>query len=283
MKKFYYGAHYSIVPSIINSLKTLKSDGGNILQIFISNPQGKGIKDRSNDEINEIKSYMKKNNIQLVFHSPYVLNFANPFNPDSWWIKQLIKELSYVSKMGAIGTVIHFGKSKELSREEGIENMYNSLVYVIDNSSKDSRIILETSAGQGTELCYRLDEFKLFFDKFDIFQKDRLGICIDTCHIFAAGYDIRSKSKAKSYLKEFDKYIGLRYVKLIQLNDSAMQLGSRVDRHENLGNGFIGKKGINYFIEFAYKNRIPIVLETPLNENIDEIKYIKNVIKSIRR
>lgn len=282
MKSFYFGAHYSTVPSILYSFKTLKQDGGNLLQIFVSNPHGQGIKDRTDKEVNEIVAYMNKYNMKLVFHAPYVLNFAKPFDPNKWWIKQLIKELILVSRMHAIGTVIHFGKAKEIPRDQALQNMFNSLVYILNNSPTDSKIILETSSGQGTELGYTLDEFSAFYNRFDIKEKERLGICIDTCHIFAAGYDISSKKKAKQYLKKFDEYIGLKYVALIQLNDSATPFDSHIDRHENLGKGFIGKEGINYFIEFAYKHKIPIVLETPFNENIDEIKYIKNVIKKLK-
>lgn len=280
MDKFYYGAHYSIVPSILYAFKTLKKNKGNILQIFISNPQGRGIKNRSDDEINEIKQYMKKHKMKLVFHAPYILNFAREFNKNNWWIKDMIKELNMVSKLGAIGSVLHMGKSKELSKEKALNNMYKSLVYVLDNSPEDSNIILETSTGQGSELCYEVEELGKFFKQINKYSK-RVKICIDTCHIFAAGYDIRTKKGCNDYIKKFDKYIGIENIALIQLNDAEKQLGSHLDRHDNIGEGYIGLEGINYFIKFGMKHNIPIILETPYNENIDELDYIRKISYNI--
>ena len=112
-------------------------------------------------------------------------------------------------------------------------------------------------------------------------QKLRIGICIDTCHIFSAGYDITSKNKVIDFFKMFNELIGFKYVDLIHLNDSHNKLGSRIDRHSNLGDGYIGITSLKYIIEFAINNKFPLILETPFEKHKNEISLIKSIIEKI--
>lgn len=280
MKEYYYGAHMSIYKGIPHAIENINKLGGNFLQIFITNPRGCGMKSKTNVEIKEINDYLNKYNTKIVIHSPYILNFARPFSEDAWWINILIKELTITSRFNSYGSVLHLGKEKysindeyfNLIQKDAYDNMYKSIQYVLDKTPNNSRIILETSSGQGSELGYRLEDFAKLYNKFK--DKSRIGICLDTCHIFAAGYDIRNLELIKNFFKKINKLFGLENIWLIHLNDSKKELGSKIDRHANIGEGKIGKKALQHIIQIAHRLRIPIILETP-GDYKEEIKLIK--------
>lgn len=281
MTIFYYGVHVAIDKGIEETFITAKHYDCNFVQIFFFDPASHKMRDISEKEIHYFQKQLKENKMKLVIHSPYILNFAKPFNPNNWGIKYLIKELN-LSHSFSHGSVLHFGKYKDLSINEAIINMVTSIKYVLDNTHKDSNLLIETSAGQGSELCYNLNEFAIFWKQIPNKYKNRLGICIDTCHIFAAGYDITNKENVLKFLKEFDKKIGLKYVKLVHLNDSKEDCGKRLDRHEELGEGYIGKKGLKSFIKFCYINKIPIVLESR-GEHHRELEFINTLVKKYEK
>lgn len=274
---FYYGAHYSTYKGILHSLKKIRKAGGNFVQVFVSNPQGIGMKKRSPEEIKKIREYLKKHKMKLVIHAPYIFNFSRKFDPKSWWVRGIIRELELASKLGAIGSIIHCGKRKELTEKEALDNMFISMKYIVDNTPDDVELILETAAGQGTEVLYKLEDLAKFYKRFSRKYKERIGLCIDTCHIFSAGYNISTKKEMIRYFKQFDKLIGLRFVTLIQLNDSQVPLGARVDRHAKIGKGHIGLEGLIYVIKFAKKNKIPLILETPNEAYKTEIPLISSI------
>jgi len=280
-QKVYFGHHASIAKGIVGALKTVQKNGGNIVQIFASNPQGRGMKKRDEKEIAEIVKFQKDNNMKLVIHAPYILNFARPFDPTHWAIKGLIRELEFGVKINSLGSVIHFGKHLKLSRKEGLANMKESLEYVLDNSPSKSKIILETAAGQGTELGFELEEFSKLYKSFSAKYKRRLKLCIDTCHIFVAGYDISSEKLAKAFITKFNKLIGMKNVILFHLNDSKPPVGKRVDRHENLGKGHIGLEGLTHIIKYAKKKGIPLILETPAAKKSGDVKKEIQIIKNV--
>jgi deoxyribonuclease-4 len=289
MDKYYYGSHISTYKGIPNSIKEMKKLGGNFLQIFITNPIGSGIKKITNKELKEINDLLIQNDMKIVIHSPYILNFAKPFDDKSWWINVLIRELKITSKFNSYGSVLHLGKEKykeqfeyiDLKKSDGYDNMYKSIKYVLDNTPDNSKIILETSSGQGSEMGYKLDDFaNKLYNKFSKKYKKRLGICLDTCHMFAAGYDLTTNNNIKKLFKKIDNLFGIHNIWLIHLNDSKYDLGSKLDRHASLGEGKIGKKSLKYIIKIAYKLNIPIILETPSNP-MEEIQYIKKIINKL--
>jgi deoxyribonuclease-4 len=276
MKKFYFGTHYSTVAGILGALHDGYHDKCSIIQIFLSNPIGRKMRKITEEEIILIEQFLNKFDMKLVIHSPYILNLAKPFKPTNTAIKLLIREMK-TSHSFSYGSVLHFGKYLDLSPNQAIINMVESIKYVLDNTPETSTLIIETSTGQGSELCYKLDEFEIFWKQFNKKYYKRLKICIDTCHIFAAGYDIRTKKGVQDYLKEFNKRIGLKHIKLVHLNDSMSQLDSNVDRHQELGKGYIGKEGLKYFILFCNKHKIPIILESH-GDHLKEMKYIRQII-----
>ena len=182
--------------------------------------------------------------------------------------------------IGAIGVVFHVGKHcKRCSELETINNMIEYINKVIDETKTvKTKFLLETGAGQGSEVAIKIEDFKYIYDH--IKKKSRFGFCIDTCHIFAAGYDI--KDKPNLYITQFDKIVGLKKVKLLHLNDSKGKLDSHLDRHQNMLDGNIGDNGLSTFIKRFYALKIPIVLETPRSKTEEDINYIKKCLTNIQ-
>ena len=263
----YFGAHFDS-NNLIESSERIKSAGGNLIQIFLTLPGNSKTQKRSNDELNEFKQYLKQNNMKVVVHSSYMHNIGKDWNEYSWWLKNLEIEIKYCHEIESIGLVLHFGKQLDLTIEETYNNMYTSLLYIHNKTInyKNIKIFLETSTGQGSEVCYKLEDLSHFFRKFSKNEnkdiKDRFRICIDTCHIFAAGYNIQTKKDIKRYLEAFEELIGLRYVGLIHLNDSKVNVGEQIDSHNNIGKGYIGFEGLKCFFDYFKKLNVPIVLET---------------------
>jgi len=285
---FYFGSHINIhktddiYKNFTNLTKEVINSGGNLVQIFITEPGNITTKDISIQKLIKIRKYAKENNVMIVVHSSYLHNLAKTWDEYSWWIKNLQLEIECAHKIGAIGIVIHFGKAKELELSEAYNNMYTSLVYLHNKTLQASNVkfFLETSTGQGTEICHRLENLAHFYKKFinakNTELKDRIKLCVDTCHIFSAGYDIRTKDNIKMFLDAFDELIGIKYIHLIHLNDCRVKLGSYVDRHDNIGKGFIGLSGLKYFFNFFKKLNVSIVLETPNYGFLTEIKLLNN-------
>ncbi len=292
MDKFYYGAHMSIKNSIISAIDEIIKYEGNMIQIFISNPMSvKSNIKLSDDQCTKIKSRLIESECLIVIHLPYVINLSKPTSNlvDTWWIKMICDQLLVSHKIGSIGCVVHVGKHLDLTIDDAIDNMYNSLILVIGyiiTNSLDTFIILETAAGQGTELITTknnsLEDLAEFYNRFTIEQKKHIRICIDTCHIFAAGFDITNSNKVERFFNDFNKLIGIEYIALIHLNDSKSCCGSCVDRHENLGMGKIGIDGLRNFIRYGAFYKIPIILETP-DQFINEIQLIKTVKNGVNK
>jgi deoxyribonuclease IV len=260
-----YGVHINSDPNnILEELDKVKNIGGNLVQLFV-NPGYK-----KQDIYKQFREKLIKNNMHCVVHASYTINLSSYWDQYSWSIKQFIMELELAHKIGAFGIVVHMGKQMELSKEEAYNNMFTGLLYVHNQTKKDYgniRILLETPTGQGSEICYKIEDFAHFYKKLSHHNnqtiKDRFRICFDTCHIFAAGYDIRSKEKLELYLDTFEELIGIKNIALIHLNDSKNEIGSKKDRHEALGKGYIGKDALKLAAKFFKKLNIPIVLETP--------------------
>jgi len=277
----YFGAHIkSFKEDIINGINDVKNAGGNLAQIMLTLPGDTKAKSKSIDELNDIKEYAQKNDMMLVVHSAYIHNIAKPWDLYSWWLKNLELEIKYSHQLGAYGLVLHIGKQMDLSVEEAYNNMYSFLVFLHSKTMqyKNLLILLETSTGQGSEMCHVLEEFAYFYQKISKNEnkefRKRIKICLDTCHIFASGYDIRTKKDITNFLEKFEDLIGIRHIKLIHLNDSMMQIGEHKDRHQNIGNGYIGLNALKIVFNYFKKLNVPVVLETPENGYRREIKLL---------
>jgi deoxyribonuclease IV len=282
---FFFGAH---MPSknIIESLEEVKALGGNMIQIFVANPMSARHRDRAIRKYSEIgpkiKEFIHKNKMSLVIHSPYVLNFANRVvNPsEAYWVKSYMDELMIADLIGAIGCVIHVGKHLNTGVDTGLQYMYVSLKYLIHKVIElklEAKIILETAAGQGTELLVTHDnsfiDLLTFYKRFSERERDVLKICIDTAHVFSAGYDIRNDKLLHKLFETFSNDIAL-----IHLNDSKKDFNSHLDRHERIGKGTIGKETLMKVVMYAQHHKIPLILETPDSGYLKEIPWIKSIL-----
>ncbi len=270
-----YGLHIDSTPKTlyteIDKYKSLKC-----IQLFVN------IDKKYKSYYNDLRNITKKYNIQNIIHASYTINIAQNWDEYSWWINQLLLEINIANKINAKFIVLHLGKSLDIDTTVALNNMYSSLLYIA-NKTKDIpiKILLETSSGQGSEMCIKLEELSHFINKLLNHKNksisDKFGICIDTCHIFSAGYDINTKQSVSNYLKKFDELIGIKNIKLFHLNNSKTKLGSNIDRHDNLEQGTIQIEGLKELIKFAHKLEIPLILETP-DKNIKDDLYLLKLI-----
>lgn len=276
----YFGAHLDN-NNLIKSAETIKNASGNLVQIFLTIPGNQNIKIRTEKELTDFRNYLDKNKMEVVVHSSYMHNIARDWDKYSWWLKNLEIEIRYCNDIRSIGLVVHFGKKLDLSIEDAYNNMYSFLVYLHTKTIqyKNIKILLETSSGQGTELCYDMNDLAYFYKKISNNNnkevRDRIKICIDTCHIFAAGNDISSRKGVKDFFRKFDDMIGVKNIGLVHLNDCKAMVGTKKDRHDNIGKGYIGIEGLTTFYKYCVKLNIPVVLETPNYGYRMEIKMLK--------
>lgn len=270
---YYLGSHIDSSNGILNAAMMINKINVNVLQLFVK---------QNDKDAEKFKTYILENKINVIVHAPYTINLASNWDKYSWWIQHFIVQIETAHKIGAFGIVIHLGKQLKLSVEESYNNMFSALLFVHNQTKKydDVKIIIETSSGQGSELCYKIEDLAYFFKKLsknkDESIKKRFRICIDTCHIFAAGYDLRSKSKIKLFIEAFEELIGLRHIAIVHLNDSQNEIGSNIDRHANIGDGYIGKDNLIEIFKYFRKINVPIILETPNSiSDIDMLTKIK--------
>ena len=301
----YFGAHTSIAKGVLNGLKYISSIGGNVSQIFLGNKLSAQIKMKtkiSEPEKQAIRSYLKENDHKLFVHASYILNLASkPPTSDAiqYQLDSLRYDLELGDEIGSSGLVIHLGNQLKLTTEEAYQNMSRCVMKVIDTSKGDGKILLETSAGAGTQIGVGLEDFTKLWNMFPKSYHSRLGVCVDTAHIFSAGIPINKSEMVKKYFSDFNQMIGLKHLTVVHLNDSKVPLNARVDRHENLTQGYIfGQekggdiKALRTLLLFLVKHKIPALLETPGDdsERAEEagsyqyqIEMIKNLVSEYRK
>lgn len=253
------------------------SNNNNIIffQLFVS-----ATKDYKNDaKYTKLFKTIAEKRIKLVVHCAYSINLSRDWKNIDWWIQQLTKEIEIAGDIGAFAIVIHTGKQLKLSKEEALNNMYTSFLHIHKTIDNNVKILIETPSGQGTETLIEIEHLCRFMNKFynhpDKKIQERFGICIDTCHIYASGIDITQNNIINNYFDIINKCIGIDKIKLCHINDSKGILGSKLDRHHNIGDGNIGKKAIIKVIKFMNKLKIPMILETPYDNIYKDYNIIQ--------
>ena len=266
------GSHVSFgADQLLGSAKQAKSYGANTFMFYTGAPQNTIRKEIDDNKIQEALKYMQENNIDInnvICHAPYIINLANRENEVSWNFSCsfLKNEILRITKMGVNYIVVHPGNSLKMDRNIALDNIASAINLIIDESTKPM-ILLETMAGKGTECGTNINELKFILDRINL--KEKVGICLDTCHLNDSGIDI---SKFNEYLEEFDKVIGLEKIKCIHINDSKNEIGTHKDRHANIGYGTIGFDNlINVLYNEKLKN-VPKILETPYIEEYPPYK-----------
>ncbi len=275
------GAHMSIADGIMNSLEQTVAMEANALQIFGGSPRtSKRKKNYPNNYLKKCNQYIKDNKLYIVIHSAYIVNIAKPVRENLSALESVKIDMELVAQLGnEFGVVVHIGKMLKQNEEEAMKNMFDSIKWIIQNTPQNSYLILENPAGQGTEMLHNLKDMVDFYMDIPKIYRKRVRVCIDTCHLFAAGQDAENQEE---FLKSLKKNLKLLRencdVSCFHLNDSKSALGSRVDRHEDLGYGEIDKKILKTVIRYANKNSVPMILETPGNH-----KSIEQQIDMVRK
>ena len=273
-KKFNIGCHLSSSDGYLAMGKQIIKMGGNTFQFFTRNPRGGKAKELDLDDINLYNQYAKENGIDfIVAHAPYTMNLCSDREDIREFALNLMKD--DIMKLQHVNNVyynFHPGSHVGQGIEQGIEYIAKALNEVIFED-QNTMILLEAMAGKGSEIGRNFEELKAIIDK--VKNKDKIGVCIDTCHIHDGGYDIVNDFDA--VLDEFDKVIGLDRLKAIHLNDSMNDIGAHKDRHQKIGLGKIGLDAIVKIINNPRIQGLPIILETPneLDGYEEEIKLLK--------
>ena len=273
----YIGAHISREKTLIETLNKIKENGGNALQIFVSNPRSIQIRKLNQKFINdtkEINNYLNINDFKLVIHSPYTINISNIGTLGIMGLNLIIHELIIANNIDAVGCVIHVGKYKD-NKEIAILNMKSNITFIINKIIElklNSKLIIETSSGQGNELLFNYQEFLDFYNSFSSKQKKYLKICIDTCHVWASGYHLMDIYEITNKNKN------LNDISVIQINNSKNPINSHLDRHNPIGIGYIPVQEIIKFIEVLKKANpnVIVILETPGIKLKNELRLINN-------
>jgi len=271
------GSHVSFKKDtqMLGSVQETLEYNANTFMFYTGAPQNTARIPINEDLTNKALELMKENNIDIknvVVHAPYIINLANSNNFD-FNVRFLKEEISRVESLGVDKLVLHPGSHVGQGVDIGIQNIIDSLNVSLNENTKVI-ICLETMAGKGSELGKSFEEIKSIID--GVKYKDKIGVCMDTCHLNDAGYDL---SDFDNILEEFDKVVGLNYLKVIHINDSKNIMGAHKDRHDNIG---IGNIGFDNLIKIIYHDKlkgIPKILETPY---VDQNPPYKEEIEMIR-
>ena len=272
------GCHISITPSILDGIKYGESIGANAFQIFMGSNRSASLKTKTKFELNEtndIKQYISRNNLTLIIHSIYLLNFCK-YPPTSGRIKyqhaNIQYDLKYGSMIGAECVVLHIGFKNELSEEEAIHNLILNINHIVKHMPEHIILGLETSACRGSEMGCSLEQLSTIWEGVKHNNRGlgllkKVGFVIDTAHIFSSGYDITTINGITDYINQFDSMIGLNNIVVFHINDSKYKLGAHRDEHIGIGSGTIfntdsGMKSLKYIKTLCMKKNIPMILET---------------------
>ncbi|MFN3410776.1 MAG: deoxyribonuclease IV [Exilispira sp.] len=275
-----FGSHISIKDGLKSALITARDLGFHSLQVFTKNATRWFSKAPEKKDILEFKILLDSNFFYaIVAHSSYLINLAS-FDDDilKKSLSSIEDELERCSLYNIPYYVIHPGSHMGYGVEKGLIQIVRSF-----NSIKipeNVKILIETTSGQGTNLGSRFEEIAFILTS--VKEKDSFGVCYDTCHTFSAGYDIRDEKSFNNTMDIFNKVIGLEQIKVIHINDSKFPLGSKKDRHEHIGNGFIGLEGFKHFVNFEKFKNIPFLLETEksddYHEDIENCRKLQSLI-----
>ncbi|CZE46168.1 deoxyribonuclease IV [Campylobacter geochelonis] len=275
------GAHVSASGGVQNAPLNAKKIGADAFALFVKNQRQWSAKALEKSQIDEFSANLADVNIKkehILPHDSYLINLGHP--DKALRQKSLDAFLDEVERVSALGLVMlnfHPGSHlKQISEEECLKNISECLNFTLLNSS-GVKLVVENTAGQGSNLGYKLEHLG-FLIKHSV-DKERIGVCIDTCHFFAGGYDIRSKTAYEKTMAEFDKIVGYKFLSAMHLNDSKNKLGVKKDRHESLGAGTLGLEAFKNIMQDRNIDEIPLVLET-IDESIwaEEIALLRSMI-----
>jgi deoxyribonuclease-4 len=266
------GAHMSIAGGLHLACERGREVGCDVIQMFVKNERQWKARPLEDADAAGFKAARKAHRIATAFaHDTYLINMASP--DAALWKKSVdafVDELERCEALGLEFLVTHPGSPGEAGEEAGIRNMIRGLDAAHRRTKGfRTRVLLETTAGQGATVGWRFEQLKAILG--GLKDSDRAGVCLDTCHVFAAGYDLSTREGYERTMDEFDRHLGLRALEAFHVNDSKKGLGCRVDRHENIGKGAIGLEAFRCLMRDARFRGVPKVLETPKENGMDSV------------
>ena len=274
------GAHVSTAGGLSNAFDRASNIGAEAIQIFASSPRAWKFNQPKEEQVNLFKEKMEQTGIWPCYiHGSYLVNIGGDPSQIEKSIESLTNNMSVAGKIGAEGVIFHGGSHKGKGFHNIVKQASECLKRVLDNSPENVWLCLENSAGMGSHIGSSFEEMG---ELIQLVQNDNLKVCLDTEHMFAAGYDLTNPDEVPQIMKRFDEEIGLSKLVAVHANDSKVELGSGVDRHENIGDGFIGIDGFKSLMNDPSFEKVPFFLEVPGfdSKGPDEINI--NLLKSIR-
>lgn len=276
------GAHISVGGGLEQAFARGESIGCTTMQIFTKSNRQWACKPLALPEITAFKQAWEKSYIQdIVVHAAYLINIASAQQEVvAKSARALKEELSRCEQLGIPYLVLHPGSNKTNTKEESLAQIAKQLDLALESVPGKTMILLETMAGQGSNLCSQFEELATVYKA--VRNKNRVGICFDTCHAFAAGYDIQTKETYEKLWELFDQILGLELLKVIHVNDSKKELGSRVDRHEHIGKGKIGDEAFSLLFNDKRFFSIPKILETPKETLAEDLENMQKIVSLLQ-
>lgn len=255
-----------------NALYAARDAGAEVVQVFTKSPQQWRAREITDEQVEQFLEAQRETGIPcLSSHDTYLIN---PCSPDPDLLQKsrdaLVDEVRRSSRLRIPLVVMHLGTPGDCPPGEGVARLIETVKYVLDHTTDaETTLLLETMAGQGKCIGSRFEDLGEVIRAVN--GGDRLGVCLDTCHIFAAGYDLRTREAYEATMTDWDRIIGLDKIRLVHANDSKKDLGSRVDRHEAIGQGCIGPEAFGFLLQDPRLQDVPVVLETPKEGNMDPV------------
>ena len=270
------GLHVSISGSIDRAVDRAVEKGCNTFQIFTRNPRGWRSRDLTREEVEAFIEKVEKFKIEPVFgHMPYLPNLASP--KDETYrrsVESLITELRRCVELKIPYLVTHLGSHLGAGMEIGFERIIKAVNRGLSEVEGNVMLLLENTAGTKNSMGGSFEDIRYIIERVD--YPERVGVCFDTCHGFAAGYDLRTMESVESTIKMLDEVIGFERLKLVHLNDSKGGLNSRIDRHEHIGMGMIGEEGFRNILK-SRLGQLPLILETPIDKRRSDVENLQKV------
>lgn len=279
------GFHVSIAGGISNSVDSAKKIGCTAFQIFSRNPRGWAAKPLAPDDVKLFKEKLAASGIDrtsVMVHMPYLPNLSGPageFYKKS--VEILAGEIQRCGELGIPYLVIHLGSHMGKGSKNGVDQLIKAITIARDRSKTKEEpvtVLLENNTGQKNNVGGTFEELRLILDRLGS-SSNAYGVCLDTCHLFASGYDLRTPADVERTIETFDKAVGLQELKVVHFNDSKGGLNSCLDRHEHIGLGSIGSEGMAAFINHKAIRSLPIILETPIDEKRGDEQNLQVVLK----
>jgi deoxyribonuclease IV len=267
------GAHEGIAGGVSKAFARAEADGADCLQIFTRNARGWAAKPLDDDEVQAFRSEARRTRKPVAAHSSYLINCASPdrsIRKKSW--AALGDELERCERLGIPALIFHPGSHGKES--EGIRLVGEAMTRALENVPGKARLLVETTAGQGDSIGWRFEQVAALRDAVPGRMRRRVGVCVDTCHVWSAGYDISSDEGYERTLDELEEVVGLSNVEAFHLNDSKKPKGCRVDRHEHIGQGTLGLRPFRHLVNDPRFAEIPGFVETDSRwkENIEVLR-----------